>query len=136
MRVYVDTSAFLAILNAADAFHARAAVIWVDLLDQSAELITNSFVLLETYALVQNRLGLDAVRTLAGDIIPLLVIKWVDADLYQQAINIYLTANRRQLSLADCSSFVVMRKDHIIKAFSFDNHFREQGFEVLGLDLQ
>ena len=136
MRVYVDTSAFLAVLNAADAFHTRAAAIWVDLLNQGAELITNSFVLLETYALVQNRLGLDAVRTLAGDIIPLFAIKWVDADLYQQAVNTYLAANRRQLSLADCSSFVVMRKDHIVKAFSFDNHFRAQGFEVLGLDLQ
>jgi predicted nucleic acid-binding protein len=136
MKVYVDTSAFLAVLNAADAFHVRAAAVWADLLDQSAELMTNSFVLLETYALVQNRLGLEAVRTLAGDVIPLFVIKWVDADLYQQAVNIYLTANRRQLSLADCSSFAVMRNDHIVKAFSFDNHFREQGFEVLGLDLQ
>jgi predicted nucleic acid-binding protein len=131
MRVFVDTSAFLAVLNAADAYHSRAAAIWIELLDQSVELITNSFVLVETYALVQNRLGLEAVRTLAGDIIPLFTVKWVDADLYQQAVNTYLTANRRQLSLTDCSSFVAMRKDHIVKAFSFDRHFREQGFEVL-----
>jgi predicted nucleic acid-binding protein len=134
MKIYVDTSAFLAVLNAGDDFHSRAAAIWFDLLDQSAELITNSFVLVETHALVQNRLGLDAVRTLTGDIIPLLEVRWVDADLYQQAVNIALTANRRQLSLVDCSSFVVMRRDHIVKAFTFDNHFGEQGFEVLGDD--
>jgi predicted nucleic acid-binding protein len=135
MSVYVDTSAFLAVLNAGDDFHAQAAAVWFDLLNQDTELITNSFVLVETYALVQNRLGLDAVRILAGDVIPLFEIRWLEAELYQQALNTYLTANRRQLSLVDCSSFLVMRRDHITQAFTFDNHFHEQGFEVLGLNL-
>ena len=133
MNVYVDTSAILALLNANDDFHAKAAAIWIDLLDQSTRLTTNSFVLVETYALVQNRLGLDAVRTLAQNIIPIFEIKWIDNSLYQQTITTYLTANRRQLSLVDCSSFIVMYRLNINKAFTFDNHFREQGFEVLGL---
>ncbi len=132
MNVYVDTSAFLAILHAGDDFHPKAASIWIDLLDKGAALITNSFVLVETFALVQNRLGLDAARTLARDIIPLFEIKWIDGDLYQQAMTTYLTANRRQLSLVDCSSFVVMHRYHLVTAFTFNPHFQEQGFEVLG----
>lgn len=86
MNVFVDTSAFLAILNADDDFHQQAAVIWIDLLNSQARLITNSFVPVEAYALIQNRLGLDAVRTLAKDIIPLFEVKWIDNLLYQQTI--------------------------------------------------
>ena len=136
MKVYVDTSAFLAILNADDDFHHQAAAIWLDLLTEETRLITNSFVLVETYALVQNRLGLDAVRTLAKEILPLFEVKWIDNQFYQQAVTSLFAANRQQLSLVDCSSFVTMHQDHIDIAFTFDRHFSEQGFEVLGLKLQ
>ncbi len=131
MMVYVDTSALIAVLNANDEFHSIAAAIWVGLLDQDACLVTSSFVLVETYALVKNRLGMNAVRTLANSILPLIEINWIDNHLYQQTIMTYLTANRRQLSIVDCSSFVVMHHFNIEKAFTFDDHFREQGFEIL-----
>lgn len=133
MKVFVDTSAFLAVLNADDEFHAKAAASWHDLLTHEAELITNSFVLVETYALVQNRLGLDAVRTLAKDLMPLFKVKWMDDDLYQQAVTSFLSANRRQLSMVDCASFITMHRYDISVVFTFDRHFSEQGFEVLGL---
>lgn len=133
MKVFVDTSAFLAFLNADDEFYIKAASIWCDLLNDEAELITNSFVLVETYALAQNRLGLDAVRTLAKDVMPLFEIKWINDDLYQQATTAFLSANRRQLSVVDCTSFVTMRRYDISAAFTFDRHFIEQGFEALGM---
>jgi len=41
-----------------------------------------------------------------------------------------LTAARRQLSLVDCISFEVMRRRGIKTAFTFDDHFAEQGFET------
>jgi predicted nucleic acid-binding protein len=136
MKVFVDTSAFLAVLNADDDFHQQAAAIWLDLLTEETRLITNSFVLVETYALVQNRLGLDAVRTLAKEILPLFEVKWIDNQFYQQAATSLFAANRQQLSLVDCSSFVTMHQNNIEFVFSFDRHFSEQGFEVLGLKLQ
>ena len=37
----------------------------------------------------------------------------------------------RQLSLVDCTSFVVMRQIGIDDVFAFDRHFAEQGFTVL-----
>ena len=44
MSVYVDTSAFLAVLNAGDEFHDEAIRIWLALLDSRSPMITNSFV--------------------------------------------------------------------------------------------
>jgi predicted nucleic acid-binding protein len=38
-------------------------------------------------------------------------------------------AHRRGLSLVDCTSFAIMRRQAITRAFHFDRHFQEQGFE-------
>lgn len=40
-----------------------------------------------------------------------------------------LAAGRLRLSLIDCASFVLMRRHGIQRAFTFDRHFTEQGFE-------
>lgn len=39
--------------------------------------------------------------------------------------------NRRQISLVGIASFDTMRRHHIETAFTFDEHFRKQGFKVI-----
>ncbi len=43
-----------------------------------------------------------------------------------------LAADSRRKSLTDWSSFEIMRERGIVRAFAFDKHFREQGFQLLG----
>jgi predicted nucleic acid-binding protein len=38
------------------------------------------------------------------------------------------SARRRDLSLVDCVSFEVMRRNGITRAFAVDRHFQELGF--------
>ena len=82
-----------------------------------------------TFALVQSRLGLDAVRSLQQDVVPALRVLWVDAELHAAAATALLTAARRRLSLVDCVSFEAMRREGVRRAFAFDRHFAELGFE-------
>ena len=56
MMLFVDTSAFYAILDRDDANHERAKAIWIRVLHESAGLLTNNYVLGETAALVQGAL--------------------------------------------------------------------------------
>jgi predicted nucleic acid-binding protein len=42
-----------------------------------------------------------------------------------------LAANRRSLSLVDCTSFEIMRQAGLDTAFTFDSHFRELGFKMI-----
>lgn len=130
MSVYVDTSAFLAMLDADDKFHDAASSSWKQLLDEDEDLLINSFVLVEVHALVQSRLGLEAVRTFFRDIYPILSIEWMDEENYNNSITALLAANRRNLSLVDCSSFTTMIELDIQEVFTFDLHFAEQGFIV------
>jgi predicted nucleic acid-binding protein len=126
--VFVDTSALLAVLNAGDENHARAARVFRGLLESSEELVTSNYVLVETMALLQHRFGLAAARGFQDDMVPVLGIAWVDAELHAEATAALLTAGRRDLSLVDCVSFACMRRQGFTRAFHFDRHFREQGF--------
>ena len=131
MRTFVDTSAFLAVLDADDAQHPRASRVWRDLVGGEDTLQTTSYVLVETFALVQARLGLQATRLLHDDVVPVLRVTWIDEELHRAAMTALLTAQRRDLSLVDCVSFAAMRRFGAERAFAFDRHFRQQGFAVI-----
>ncbi len=62
MTVFVDTSAFYAVLDRDDANHSAARETWERLLRGAAVLLTSNYVLLETSTLVQHRLGVAALR--------------------------------------------------------------------------
>ena len=131
MSVYIDTSAFLAVFNADDRFHVRARSRWQQLVESGSPLLCNNYVLVETVAVLQNRLGVEAELAFQNNVWPILEILWVDEDLHQRAISALLAAGQRRLSLVDCTSFESMRQFGLRQAFAFDAHFAEQGFELL-----
>ncbi|MBV6401618.1 MAG: hypothetical protein CNIPEHKO_01921 [Anaerolineales bacterium] len=81
--------------------------------------------------IIQKRLGLTKVRDFQENILPFLTTEWLDETQHNIALQHVLAANRRQLSLVDCSCFETMRRLNIEKVFTFDSHFREQGFEII-----
>ncbi len=131
MSVFVDSSAFLALLNAEDAHHLPAAACWRQLLLEGDSLLTTSYVTLEAAATAQRRLGLQAARDLLLDLLPLVTLEWVTPVLHDPAVISLVAAGRRDLSLVDCVSFQFMHRVGISQAFTFDRHFAEQGFEVV-----
>jgi len=132
--IFVDTSAFFAILDRDDQAHARARETWTELMSADAPplLLTSNYVLVESFALVQARLGVDAVRTLHDAVLPVVSVRWVSEEDHATAVSALLAAARRRLSLVDCCSFEMMRRLGVQRAFAFDRHFAEQGFELLG----
>ena len=108
-----------------------ARVAWLDWIDKSARFETSNYVVLESHSLLQKRLGLEAVRVLHRSILPLLNIHWIDPVRHEQGITALFTANRRDLSLVDCTSFIVMYELGLNVAFTFDAHFADQGFSRL-----
>lgn len=83
---------------------------------------------MECCALAQSRLGLEAVRSITEDILPMMEVVWVDETTHAMAMAALLAAQRRKLSLVDCVSFTVLRINGARVAFAFDRHFAEEGF--------
>jgi uncharacterized protein len=131
LSLFVDTSAILAILNAADQKHARAGSTYRNLLETAEPLISTNYIILETVALLQSRLGISAVVTFQKDILPTLDVEWLTKESHEAAMTALLTASRRKLSLVDCTSFLTMRKRGLSRVFAFDAHFAEHGFEQI-----
>jgi len=131
MTHFVDTSGLLALLNADDRFHPEAFEAWAGWVAEDVLLVTSNYVLVETTALVQRRLGFDAVTALQTDILPVLHVEWVDLALHQAAAAILVTIRQRELSLVDCTSFELMRRLGLRTVFGFDRHFAAQGFACL-----
>jgi uncharacterized protein len=131
MTVFIDTSALYALLDRSDANHRSAVNAWVDFLKSDERLITSNYVLVESFALTQGRLGIAAVRLLDEDIMPVINVNFVGREIHRSSISAVLSAGRRNLSLVDCVSFEIMRTLGIKTAFTFDPHFKEQGFTIL-----
>jgi len=131
MTVFVDTSAFYAVLDRADENHVRARDTWLRLLQEDHVFLTTNYVLLETCALLQNRLGIPALRAFHQDLVPLLQIDWILEDRHQSGVEAALVAARKRLSVVDCIAFQTMRERGVATAFCFDRHYREQGFSVV-----
>ena len=131
MAVFLDTSAIFALLDADDSNHAAAYEGW-GLLSRRSEIpLTHNYVLLEAAALIQKRLGREALRDFLETIVPLLSIVWIDENLHAAAAAALLTAGDRKLSLVDCASFEVMRRTGVRTFFAFDRNFLEMGFEAI-----
>jgi uncharacterized protein len=130
MKVFGDTSGFFALLVRNDHMHVRAKLNFAYFAENCSRLLTSSFVLVETVALLQRRVGLTAVHDFQSKIIPLLEVTWVGNELYTRAIQRLFALNDRNISLVDCLSFEIMESRELTCAFSFDKHFEENGFSI------
>ena len=128
--IFMDTSGVLALLDADDCFHAAAVKKWKLLFEERFEIVTTDYVRLESWSLIQRRLGYKALLSFQNDILPICDIHDVGEIGFQQAVSHWNIAHRRKLSLVDLTSFECMRKLHIHEALTFDGHFSEQGFEI------
>ena len=131
MSIFVDTSALIAFLDANQPRHAEVIDTWDRAIADEKALFTSNYVLVESFALVQRRLGLEALRALADVLVPMLRVLWIDEELHAAAVASLFTAGRRKLSLVDCTSFELMRRHGLAEALALDDDFARQGFRRL-----
>ena len=95
--------------------------------------VTSSLVVNETVSLLQAR-GLlsTALAWLSGiRADPKTLIIYVDAALQIDGWSLFHRYSGSGANAIDCTSFAVMRSLSIKQAFTFDQHFRAAGFEIL-----
>jgi uncharacterized protein len=128
---FLDTSALYALFDRGQDEHAVVAGAWEALVRSDAPLVTTDYVVLELVALLQRRLGVDAVAAFTDHVLPFVEVAWVTPDTHGTAVSILRTSRRRDVSLVDCCSFAVMRDAGLVRAFALDAHFAEQGFACI-----
>ena len=132
-RVFVDTAAWVALLNTRDELHESAQKQLEALRRQNAQLITTEFVLVELANIFcapvwRQRVVkfIDGLRRL-----PNLQIIPADSLLLDKGWNLFRNRPDQEWSLTDCTSMFVMESNQIKLAFSSDHHFEQAGFVKL-----
>jgi predicted nucleic acid-binding protein len=93
--IYVDTSAFYALMDRADFYHQSAKELWPALLENDIGLRTSNYVVSESFTLIQHRLGYKAASIWYRDILGVLDIYWVDPATHHRAYELWMGLGRR-----------------------------------------
>ena len=125
--IFLDTSAIYALADGSDLNHGRALELFGHAIDADEAFLIHSYVLVESTALLQHRLGLDSALRFLQDVDGF-QSHWVTAEDHAEAVVILRERRRRGLSLVDCVSFVVMGRYQVVDALAFDSDFEREGF--------
>lgn len=129
-QIFVDTSGFYAELDGTDPSHNRAKEAFGLALSNKLILVTTNYVIHESWAVIQARLGWDAVNVWRDRIVTLCEVVWITQELHNLGEARCRQARQRQLSLTDCVSIEIMRRRGIEQAIAFDEHFDREGFRL------
>lgn len=131
MRVFVDSSALYAVLDEDDIHH-RSAGQWLRRARKvGAELFTHNYVVVESTALVRQRLGAIGAKRLLQDLVQRLDVMFVSRGLHRAAEAAYMASGFGPASFVDRVSFELMRDEGVVQAFAFDRHFEAEGFSLV-----
>lgn len=132
-KVFLDTGYLIALEAADDQYHAAAAKHWDSLRKGLPRLITTSYVFDEVVTYFNSRSlhakALEIGRRLIES--PSVRLIHVDEALFHEGWEYLRKRSDKQYSLTDCISFVVMRRERLRTALTFDSHFSQAGFRRL-----
>lgn len=128
--IIIDTSAIFAYLDPNDLFHAQATEIYYNLLSEGDRLFANSYVLVESSALIQRRMGFVALRSFLDSVHGRWEIQWIDRRMHDAIWQRMSASGSSRLSLLDWS-VIVMAEQTRAAVFTFDSGFAGEGLTVI-----
>jgi hypothetical protein len=132
-KVFVDTAAWLALINIDDDFHQLAKQVKKRLQQEGYQFVTTDFIFLEVADALTSPLIRSSTISFINRLknLPMLEVIPVSNSLFEQGWLLYSQRIDKDWGLTDCISFVVMQQFNISLAFTSDKHFQQAGFTRL-----
>jgi hypothetical protein len=135
-RIFVDTWAWYALTDTADADHVLAQLANEQLLDEGHTFVTTNFVLAEAITLIRYNLHHSAAvrfwytlqELIEAELVELVR---VDETHEARAWNIFEHYNDQKFSYTDCTSFAVMQGLNLTHVLTGDHHFATLGYVLV-----
>jgi hypothetical protein len=132
VRVFADTSAFVALAVTADAHHKKAAA-YFRALSPGTSLVTTEYILDETITRIRRVAG-HAIAVSVGRAMRTSTLARIHplerADL-DRAWDLFEQYDDKQLSFTDCTSFAFCERLGVKTSFTFDDDFAQAGLDVV-----
>jgi predicted nucleic acid-binding protein len=132
-RLFVDTSAWDALVDSSDAHHELALLFRNEAAGHYRLVVTN-YILDELLTLLLLNVGYERavdfkrqLDTLVGERV--LQMVWVTEEIAADAWDVFVRFNTdKEWSFTDCVSYTVMKRLGLDEVFAFDHHFAQMGF--------
>jgi predicted nucleic acid-binding protein len=133
MRVFVDTSAWLALHDRRDQFNEEALAKQREIKEKRLSLVTTEYIFSECVTLIQRRIGLNSAAEFGDSLLTSKIVDLakIDSKAFIMAWGLFKRSTERDMSFVDCTSFAMMKIMKIKTAFAFDRHFLSFGFTLL-----
>ena len=129
MRLFVDTSAWVALNDLKDQHHAVAVEKLARIRSEKVELVTSDYILDETLTLIRMRTFHQAAIAFGDALLKSGVASMVTIsdEVRSAAFVLFRKYDDKDLSFTDCTSFALMTRLKVQTAFTFDGHFQQVG---------
>ena len=131
MKIFVDTSAFVAIENDEELNYFLAQSILEKVDSSKATLVTSNYVIAETLTVLSQRVSKKVAIKFQEEDVPALEVIRIEKSTEEVAFEIFKKLDSKNVSFVDCTSFALMKQFGITTAFTFDKDFKKQGFKLL-----
>ena len=130
--IFIDTGAFLAKEIAADQFHRQAMEFWQRITEEESPVLYSSeHVLDETVSLLARRTSYSWATEWGTDVLNAgIQFLPTNGNDLKDAFHLMRKFADQAVTLTDCISFVLMKKEGLRDAFGFDRHFTSAGFRL------
>ena len=132
-ELFVDTGAWLAILDPRDKYHQVAVAFYQEALVHYPRLLLTNLVVAETYINVLRNAGYHKALSFLDLIEQSSSVQciWSSQELETRARDILRRYDDQGFSYTDAVSFALMQQRELTEAFAFDHHFSAVGFVQL-----
>lgn len=132
--IFVDTGAWIALVQSRDPLHVRAKETWELMESMGARTRTSVPVILETFTFLERNTSRDVALAWKDSLesMPHFTMLECTSGDVQKSWAFFRRKDLHKLSAVDATSFVVMAKAKIRTVFAFDHHFATAGFRIVG----
>jgi uncharacterized protein len=131
-KVFVDSSAWIALALSRDPLHVQAREQWTLLHAAGAKLYTSVPVVIETFTFLDRNANRDVALTWKDAVYQGGTILSCELRDLEESWAYFRRADLHKLSAVDATSFAIMKRARIRLAYAFDHHFSVVGFRLVG----
>lgn len=130
MKVFIDTSAFMALILKDESFHEKVVNQYKAYKKSRAQLMTSDYILDELYTRCVYRAGSHGAKlaiNLIKEVISSneLTVLEVDSDIFQKAEPVFLKFSDHKISFTDATTFCLYKDFALDEVFTLDDDFKK-----------
>lgn len=130
-HVFVDASAWIALIYEKDGNHEKAKEIYQEELKRNSLFFISNWSSYEALSFLKDRAGIDKARNLQHIISDKNIISRirVDPNIEREALNIFWSYEDKNWGIVDITSLLIIQQCRCNFAFAFDHHFEEAALQ-------